>query len=106
MYKSNISLGIRYEYGIFTQKIEHGEQQEEPDDWLRYGNPWEKARPEFMLPVNFYGRVVDTPDGKKWIDTQVCMLLKILRSQQLNEKLVFISATEVYCWTRFRFIHL
>lgn len=64
-------LGIRYEYGIFAQKIEHGEQQEEPDDWLRYGNPWEKARPEFMLPVNFYGRVVDTPQGKKWIDTQV-----------------------------------
>lgn len=63
--------GIRYEYGIFAQKIENGEQQEEPDDWLRYGNPWEKARPEFMLPVNFYGRVVDTPDGKKWIDTQI-----------------------------------
>lgn len=63
--------GLRYEYGIFAQKIENGEQQEEPDDWLRYGNPWEKARPEFMLPVNFYGRVVDTPDGKKWIDTQV-----------------------------------
>lgn len=63
--------GIRYEYGIFAQKIENGEQQEEPDDWLRYGNPWEKARPEYMLPVNFYGRVVDTPEGKKWIDTQV-----------------------------------
>ncbi|XP_063533113.1 glycogen phosphorylase [Cydia strobilella] len=63
--------GIRYEYGIFAQKIENGEQQEEPDDWLRYGNPWEKARPEFMLPVNFYGKVVDTPQGKKWVDTQV-----------------------------------
>ncbi|XP_063394841.1 glycogen phosphorylase [Cydia fagiglandana] len=63
--------GIRYEYGIFAQKIENGEQQEEPDDWLRFGNPWEKARPEFMLPVNFYGRVVDTPQGKKWVDTQV-----------------------------------
>ncbi|GBP44673.1 Glycogen phosphorylase [Eumeta japonica] len=63
--------GIRYEYGIFAQKIENGEQQEEPDDWLRFGNPWEKARPEFMLPVNFYGRVVDTPQGAKWVDTQV-----------------------------------
>ncbi|KAI8442396.1 hypothetical protein MSG28_005913 [Choristoneura fumiferana] len=63
--------GIRYEYGIFAQKIENGEQQEEPDDWLRYGNPWEKARPEYMLPVNFYGRVVETPQGKKWVDTQV-----------------------------------
>ncbi|EDX03405.1 GD23132 [Drosophila simulans] len=62
--------GIRYEYGIFAQKIKNGEQVEEPDDWLRYGNPWEKARPEFMLPVNFYGRVIDTPEGKKWVDTQ------------------------------------
>lgn len=63
--------GIRYEYGIFAQKIKSGEQVEEPDDWLRYGNPWEKARPEFMLPVNFYGHVIDTPEGKKWINTQV-----------------------------------
>jgi starch phosphorylase len=63
--------GIRYEYGIFAQKIENGEQVEKPDDWLRYGNPWEKARPEFMLPINFYGHVIDTPEGKKWVDTQV-----------------------------------
>ncbi|XP_037025265.1 glycogen phosphorylase [Bradysia coprophila] len=63
--------GIRYEYGIFAQKITNGEQKEEPDDWLRYGNPWEKARPEFMLPVNFFGRVIDTDEGKKWVDTQV-----------------------------------
>ncbi|KAK1118068.1 hypothetical protein K0M31_015347 [Melipona bicolor] len=63
--------GIRYEYGIFTQKIRNGEQVEEPDDWLRYGNPWEKARPEFTLPVNFFGQVIDTPEGKKWVNTQV-----------------------------------
>lgn len=46
-------------------------QVEEADDWLRYGNPWEKARPEYMLPVHFYGRVKHTPDGVKWLDTQV-----------------------------------
>uniref|UniRef100_A0A1A9UT61 Alpha-1,4 glucan phosphorylase n=1 Tax=Glossina austeni TaxID=7395 RepID=A0A1A9UT61_GLOAU len=63
--------GIRYEYGIFAQKIRNGEQVEEPDDWLRFGNPWEKARPEYMLPVKFYGRVIDTPEGKKWVDAQV-----------------------------------
>lgn len=63
--------GIRYEYGIFAQKIRNGEQVEEPDDWLRYGNPWEKARPEFMLPINFYGRVIDEAGGKKWVDTQI-----------------------------------
>ncbi|XP_022161131.1 glycogen phosphorylase isoform X2 [Myzus persicae] len=63
--------GLRYEYGIFAQKIINGEQTEEPDDWLRFGNPWEKARPEYMLPIHFFGKVVDTPTGKKWIDTQV-----------------------------------
>jgi glucan phosphorylase len=51
--------GLRYEYGIFKQLIRNGWQVEEPDNWLRFGNPWEKARPEYMLPVNFYGRVVD-----------------------------------------------
>lgn len=44
---------------------------EEADDWLRYGNPWEKARPEYMLPVNFYGHVERTEGGVKWVDTQV-----------------------------------
>ena len=46
-------------------------QVEEADDWLRHGNPWEKARPEYMLPVHFYGRVEETRDGSKWVDTQV-----------------------------------
>ncbi|XP_037575696.1 glycogen phosphorylase [Dermacentor silvarum] len=63
--------GIRYEYGIFTQKITNGEQTEVPDDWLRFGNPWEKARPEYMIPVNFYGRVEKTDKGFKWVDAQV-----------------------------------
>jgi len=63
--------GLRYEYGIFKQLIRDGWQVEEPDDWLRFGNPWEKARPEYMLPVNFYGRV-EHEDGKaKWVDTHV-----------------------------------
>ncbi|XP_066574835.1 glycogen phosphorylase, muscle form [Amia ocellicauda] len=67
--------GIRYEFGIFNQKIVNGWQVEEADDWLRYGNPWEKARPEYMLPVNFYGHVEHTPDGVKWKDTQVVLAL-------------------------------
>ncbi|KAJ1348130.1 hypothetical protein KIN20_003359 [Parelaphostrongylus tenuis] len=64
--------GLRYEYGIFKQLIRDGWQVEEPDDWLRFGNPWEKARPEYMLPVNFFGRVVKDQKGHaQWIDTQV-----------------------------------
>uniref|UniRef100_A0A8C3HX73 Alpha-1,4 glucan phosphorylase n=1 Tax=Chrysemys picta bellii TaxID=8478 RepID=A0A8C3HX73_CHRPI len=67
--------GIRYEFGIFNQKILDGWQVEEADDWLRYGNPWEKARPEYMLPVHFYGRVEHTAEGVKWIDTQVVLAM-------------------------------
>nr|AAG00588.1 glycogen phosphorylase [Mus musculus] len=67
--------GIRYEYGIFNQKIREGWQVEEADDWLRHGNPWEKARPEFVLPVHFYGRVEHTQTGTKWVDTQVVLAL-------------------------------
>ncbi|MBN3326263.1 PYGL protein, partial [Atractosteus spatula] len=67
--------GIRYEYGIFNQKIREGWQVEEADDWLRHGNPWEKARPEYMLPVHFYGRVEQTREGSKWVDTQVVLAM-------------------------------
>ncbi|XP_018583260.1 glycogen phosphorylase, liver form [Scleropages formosus] len=67
--------GIRYEYGIFNQRIKEGWQVEEADDWLRHGNPWEKARPEYMLPVHFYGRVEETKKGPKWVDTQVVLAM-------------------------------
>ncbi|XP_073461162.1 glycogen phosphorylase, muscle form [Aquarana catesbeiana] len=67
--------GIRYEFGIFNQKISNGWQVEEADDWLRYGNPWEKARPEYTIPVHFYGKVQHTPQGAEWIDTQIVLAL-------------------------------
>ncbi|CAL8077178.1 unnamed protein product [Calicophoron daubneyi] len=61
--------GIRYDYGIFEQRIRDGWQVEEPDEWLRYGNPWEKGRPEYCYPVNFYGHVEDIGNGRKrWVD--------------------------------------
>ncbi|XP_006811993.2 glycogen phosphorylase, liver form-like, partial [Saccoglossus kowalevskii] len=64
--------GIRYEYGIFNQKLKDGQQVEEPDDWLRFGNAWEKARPEYMIPINFFGEAQKTDANKgKWINTQV-----------------------------------
>ena len=72
--------GIRYEYGIFTQKIRDGYQFESPDNWLRYGNPWEFPRPELLYPVKFYGRV-DTISGKngkfrmKWINGDKVMAM-------------------------------
>uniref|UniRef100_H2Y4R4 Alpha-1,4 glucan phosphorylase n=1 Tax=Ciona savignyi TaxID=51511 RepID=H2Y4R4_CIOSA len=68
--------GIRYEYGIFNQKIRQGWQVEEADDWLRYGNAWDKARPEYMVPVHYYGSVEHGADGDwskpcKWVNSQV-----------------------------------
>ena len=54
--------GIRYEYGMFHQRIENGQQVEHPDNWLRYGNPWEFPRPEVLFPVKFGGRVVQFTD--------------------------------------------
>ncbi|MDP1708608.1 MAG: glycogen/starch/alpha-glucan phosphorylase [Gammaproteobacteria bacterium] len=65
--------GIRYEYGMFNQRIENGQQVEHPDNWLRYGNPWEFPRAELLYPVHMYGRVVDYVDehGKshfQWVE--------------------------------------
>ena len=40
-----MGYGIRYEYGMFRQKIENGQQVERPDDWLEKGAPWEFMRP-------------------------------------------------------------
>ena len=67
--------GIRYEYGMFHQQIENGYQIEEPDHWLREGNPWELERPEFTRRVKFGGRSeyfrdADSRQRVRWVDTQ------------------------------------
>ncbi|CAF0918355.1 unnamed protein product [Adineta ricciae] len=67
--------GLRYEFGIFQQTIKDGFQCEEPDDWLRYGNPWEIPRPEYQIPVNLYGRVIQQNGKSKWVDTKVIMAM-------------------------------
>ncbi|MDR0480999.1 MAG: glycogen/starch/alpha-glucan phosphorylase [Gallionellaceae bacterium] len=51
-----MGYGLRYEYGMFRQRIENGYQAEEPDHWLRSGNPWEIERPEFTARVKFGGQ--------------------------------------------------
>ena len=52
-------FGIRYEYGMFYQRIEDGAQVEHLEHWLRYGNPWEFPRSERIYPVGFGGVVVE-----------------------------------------------
>ena len=48
---------LRYEYGLFRQKIVDGFQTELPDTWLEHGNAWEVARPEEAVKVSFGGEV-------------------------------------------------
>ncbi len=49
--------GIRYHYGMFKQEINNGEQVEKPDNWLRYGNPFELRRPEYAKEIRFGGNI-------------------------------------------------
>ena len=72
--------GIRYEYGMFHQCIEDGQQVEHPDNWLRYGNPWEFPRAEVLYPVKFYGHDVSYCDENgttrhHWVDTEEVMAM-------------------------------
>ena len=72
--------GIRYEYGMFHQDIENGEQIERPDNWLRFGNPWEFRRPEVSYEIHFGGKVTHyrEEDGVAryhWVDTEVVLAL-------------------------------
>jgi starch phosphorylase len=67
--------GIRYEFGIFDQDIRDGWQVEKPEEWLRFGNPWEVARPEYEVPVAFFGRTEHGHDETgayrvRWVDTR------------------------------------
>lgn len=72
--------GIRYEYGMFRQRIVDGCQVEEPDHWLRDGNPWEQERPEFIQRIRFGGRTEhhQTQSGGervRWVETQDVLAL-------------------------------
>ena len=69
-----IGYGLRYEYGMFRQHIEEGYQIEEPDHWLRDGNPWEVSRPEYEQTIHFGGRTKHYKDKLgihrvRWIET-------------------------------------
>jgi len=66
--------GLRYEYGMFAQGIENGEQIEKPDHWLRNGNVWEVERPEYTVRIKFGGHTEKHIDeyGKEkitWVNT-------------------------------------
>ena len=63
---------IRYEYGLFKQKIENGYQVELPDQWMKTGFMWEVRKPKHRVPVKFFGKVIwDESEGKwKHVDAE------------------------------------
>ena len=68
-----IGYGLRYDYGIFKQRIVDGQQVEEPDHWLKDGYPWEIVRPEYTQVVHFGGRVDCITNGRvewRWVETE------------------------------------
>jgi starch phosphorylase len=62
-----VGYGIRYDFGLFRQIIAQGWQQEYPDEWLGFGNPWELQRPEVVYQVQFGGSVeqITAPRGRQ-----------------------------------------
>jgi starch phosphorylase len=71
-----IGYGIRYEFGIFDQEIRDGWQVERTDKWLRYGNPWEIARPTIGFEVKFGGATESYVDDQgryrvRWVPERV-----------------------------------
>jgi glycogen phosphorylase len=72
--------GIRYDFGLFNQRIVDGYQVETPDSWLRLGSPWMYERTSFMYPVQFYGHVTATTDASgnyraRWTDAEIVMAM-------------------------------
>ncbi len=69
-----LGYGIRYEYGMFRQHVEQCRQVEEPDHWLRDGNPWELERPEHTRRIQYHGHTERYRDSEgrnnvRWVDS-------------------------------------
>lgn len=73
-----VGYGILYEFGLFRQKITDNRQEECPDNWLKFGNPWLLMRPERVQTVQIYGRLETYHDDKgdskqRWVDTKTVL---------------------------------
>jgi len=80
LHYAGMGYGIRYEYGMFRQKIENTEQVEHPENWLKNANPWEFGRPNVIYPVKFNGRVMQVNNWHgeilcHWVDTDDIMAM-------------------------------
>jgi glycogen phosphorylase len=68
-----VGYGIRYQFGLFRQSFVDGRQIEQPDDWCKFGSPWEIVRPEYERPIKIFGRVNTLFDNLgnshvEWVD--------------------------------------
>jgi starch phosphorylase len=78
LHYAGIGYGIRYEYGMFRQKIENGKQVEHPENWLKDESPWEFMRPNATYAIHFNGRATQVHDWRgdivcHWSDTDDVM---------------------------------
>ncbi|MEY4688590.1 MAG: Maltodextrin phosphorylase [Verrucomicrobiota bacterium] len=73
-----LGYGIYYEFGLFRQAFRQGHQEEHPDSWTLFGDPWEVVRPEYTQHVRIYGRVENVFDDRgnyrpRWVDTRTVL---------------------------------
>ena len=73
-----LGYGIYYEFGLFKQEFVSGSQIEHPDNWIRFGDPWEVVRPEYTQKIHLYGRVDNVFDDRgnyrpRWVDTKTIL---------------------------------
>ena len=66
----SFGYGLRYQYGMFAQRIHNGKQTEVPDDWMKHGNPWEVPRPDVCFPVGFGGYIEVNVHKRRWVPAQ------------------------------------
>ena len=73
-----LGYGIYYEFGLFRQAFRNGHQEEHPDSWTLFGDPWEVVRPEYTQQVRIYGRVENVFDDRgnyrpRWVETRTVL---------------------------------